>query len=47
MNNYAQLYSAQEIKEFPVILGGFNKENFEENNKLSNPKEFEKHAETK
>ena len=47
MNNYAQLYSAQEIKEFPVILGRFNKENFEENNKLSDPKEFEKHAQTK
>ena len=28
MNSYAELYSADEIKQFPVILGRFNKENF-------------------
>jgi len=40
MNSYAELYSAAEIKENPVILGRFNKQNFIENNKLSDPKEF-------
>ena len=47
MNNYAEVYSAQEIKENPIILGRFNKENFEENNRLSDPSEFKKHSESK
>ena len=47
MNNYSQVYSAEEIKQKPVILGRFNKENFEENNKLSDPNEFITHAKTK
>lgn len=47
MNNYSQVYTAQEIKENPIILGRFNKENFEENNKLSDTNEFRAQSETK
>ena len=41
------MYTAQEIKENPIILGRFNRENFEENNKLSDTNEFKAQSETK
>jgi hypothetical protein len=46
MNNYAQVYTAAEIKENPVILGRFDKENFEENQLLSDTNEFKRLSET-
>lgn len=46
MNNYAQVYTAAEIKENPVILGRFDKDNFEENQLLSDTKEFKRLSET-